>query len=269
VDARCDIWALGVVLYELLTDRRPYNGDSVLEICATILEASPIRVRDIRPDVPVELETAIMRCLSRDPAARFDSVAAFAQAIAPFSGMSQERLAWTRSQASMSTHASNMATRLADPSAVEDVQTQTEAGLAVAPRRRFSRVQGFTGLLAIALTGMLVAGMLGRVERNESNTESLKVPATNSTAAANATLATSTPTTNDERHTAPLASSDVEMVNQPRPRASQRLTRVSSRSQRSTANVSEMTPTDVSPEPASNAATNALEGDPVLKFGHY
>jgi eukaryotic-like serine/threonine-protein kinase len=82
VDARTDVWALGVILYELLSGRVPYEGDTVPEIVAQVLQNPPPPVG--RKDVPRELERVVMRTLSKDREARYADVAALAVALAPF-----------------------------------------------------------------------------------------------------------------------------------------------------------------------------------------
>jgi serine/threonine-protein kinase len=85
-DHRSDQYALGVVLYEALTGRRPYEGDNVYTILHAIGSGDFPRPRALRPQIPEALEAAIVRAMSLDPANRFPSVAAFGAAVLPFAG---------------------------------------------------------------------------------------------------------------------------------------------------------------------------------------
>jgi serine/threonine-protein kinase len=68
-----DVWALGVILYELLTGRRPIIGGSREEILHRILTTAPPRPRELRPDLDAALEAVVLRCLEKDPARRYAS----------------------------------------------------------------------------------------------------------------------------------------------------------------------------------------------------
>ena len=83
VDARTDIWALGIILQELVTDAPVFRGESFPGVCAAIVADPPMPVRTMRPDVSVKLESIIARCLQKDVSLRFQSVAELAAELAP------------------------------------------------------------------------------------------------------------------------------------------------------------------------------------------
>ena len=72
-DARTDIWAAGVLLYEMSTGCRPFNGEHLTGLAADILHNSPMSPRSVRPEISAELENVILNCLEKQPHKRYRS----------------------------------------------------------------------------------------------------------------------------------------------------------------------------------------------------
>ena len=74
VDARSDIFSFGSVLYEMVTGRRAFQGDTAMSTLSAILKDEPKPVSQIAGDVPPEVERLISRCLRKDPARRVQHI---------------------------------------------------------------------------------------------------------------------------------------------------------------------------------------------------
>jgi serine/threonine-protein kinase len=81
IDGRSDVYALACVLYEMLTGRTPFEGGSAVKTLALHTLAPVPRLLPLRPDTPAALEVVIVQALAKDPSDRFESAAAFAQAL--------------------------------------------------------------------------------------------------------------------------------------------------------------------------------------------
>jgi len=74
-DARTDIFALGGVLYEMVTGRKAFEGKSQVGLIGSILEREPAPIKTVLPSAPSSLEQLIRRCLAKDPDQRWQSAA--------------------------------------------------------------------------------------------------------------------------------------------------------------------------------------------------
>jgi serine/threonine protein kinase len=86
-----DIWSMGVVMYQLVTGRLPFEGEGLGDLVPAIMSAAPAPPRSIRSDNPAEVERTILACLEKDAAARPAGARALANALAPFGSVPPAR----------------------------------------------------------------------------------------------------------------------------------------------------------------------------------
>ena len=91
MDGRSDLYSLGVVLYALLAGRLPFEGKDAGEVLVKHLTQEPAPLKQARADAPDELSAAVMRCLAKDPQARWPDARRLREAIAP-TGLDEEQL---------------------------------------------------------------------------------------------------------------------------------------------------------------------------------
>ncbi len=102
VDARSDIFSFGALLYQMVTGRKPFTGESTLKVLTRVLNEDPIPPRQIAPSVPAELEKIIARCLRKDPARRFQTSADLRLALEDVGQESPAALAPVRARSAVS-----------------------------------------------------------------------------------------------------------------------------------------------------------------------
>jgi serine/threonine protein kinase len=125
-DARSDIYALGMMLYELLTGRLPFESENEFVLMKMQTEQMPAPPRSLNPDISPELEAAMMRAVSKNPNERFQNAGEFLQTLLeidlPLSSVNQFGLA-SLYQAKLRTRPSKPGIRPTDPISKETSQT--------------------------------------------------------------------------------------------------------------------------------------------------
>lgn len=105
-DTRTDLWAMGAILYRALSGRDAFTGPTTAAILLSVAQDPPPTIRAVAPEVPAELEQLVMRCLSKSPVDRFQSVSALDAALEPFDRPDSGSSSWMDEPSSSESHAS-------------------------------------------------------------------------------------------------------------------------------------------------------------------
>ena len=147
VDARSDIWSLGVTIYELVIGRQPWNAESITELTLRIA-MDPLPT--LPPGTPNGLSQILAKCMEKDPAARFQNVAELAAALAPFTPAGPELAATCGRMLRGSTPVLHQGATLPSVSTPTTLQGASGVMTGTAKRRSWK--------LPAALAGVVVAG---------------------------------------------------------------------------------------------------------------
>jgi TolB-like protein/Tfp pilus assembly protein PilF len=114
LDHRTDIFSMGVLIHEMATGRRPFEGSSSAELVSAILRDTPQSVTDLRPDLPSDLARIVRRCLEKDPRYRLQTARDVSNEFRDLSRQSSQKMSAARTSVSRVAAASDSAGTRAD-----------------------------------------------------------------------------------------------------------------------------------------------------------
>ncbi len=173
-DQRSDIWALGVVLYEMLSRSLPFEAETITDLAIKIVQEPFAPLEQLRPDLPRELVAAVSRCLAKSPADRFQDMGELASALEPFA-TAMSRVIADRTRKVISAHSKTMGMSVAPALSRAEASGPVRAVAVSGPTQKspsmpeaWSETKGktpqkpATWLVAVSAAGLtLVLGYLG------------------------------------------------------------------------------------------------------------
>jgi eukaryotic-like serine/threonine-protein kinase len=171
-DASCDIWALGIVLYELLAYQRPFAGDNHAAVLLSILQDEPRSVREFLPECPAALEKVVSRALRKDEKERYTSMRAFLKDLESASAALEQtgtRISLPKGVAAANAEKTPAATQRLDTQALNDAVPSRAAkpnpqrqhppqARAVAPPKAHSRRTAIAVYAVVAIAALVAFG---------------------------------------------------------------------------------------------------------------
>jgi serine/threonine-protein kinase len=190
-DARSDVYGLGAVLYEMVTGRKPFIGDTPAEVAGNVLHSRPARPSTINPNVPASFEGLLSKALARDPSARYQTAGELrADLLAYAEGGAPAALVDETVAMAAETDATRAMTTLTEP-----------AGPPPAKPRRRTEAWLIGLILALAVLAVVI-GLIAS-NRNSNSTKTTTIPSTAPTTSVVPSTTRHTTATTEHRVTVP------------------------------------------------------------------
>jgi serine/threonine protein kinase/Tol biopolymer transport system component len=156
IDERTDIWSLGVVLFEMLTHRRPFAGESTSDVIAAVLERSPPKFSEFERDVSSEIEAIVSRALEKKREDRFENTKQFVAALKNAKSFSDDsRAPFDKTTSPNSFHSQKTFFTAGNRISRSDSDTGSLSGLFIAGKQIRWRAIALLGLiLMLAFSGI-------------------------------------------------------------------------------------------------------------------